>query len=297
MRRVAPFRNLGLSGGKFRKRDPGDFPVGREIDNREPVQVGKLDVHAFCRTVRVRVEGDGTNAQIEVDDPDRLFGLRIDNRDVFPGDRPRNDKAAVRGDVGVVHRTVYRDAFDSLQRRGIDDIDSARRFPNRNIDVPSIMSDRDVVRMAAESDSCRDPQRLAVDNVQCAVGFIADVDAASVGSGCGAMAHFNSRDFSDDFIRDGVDDVHAVTRGVGLDDSYLAGRRGASGGVPTNPRGQSLPFRIVLRFPVFATVVTCVATHGLGERMQQKLALQRTAGNDSGAHDVEVFTRIFIVPR
>ena len=78
--------------------------------------------------------------------------------------------------------------------------------------------------MSAELHFPDDLQRLAVDDVERAVGFVADVDAAAVGRDRGAVIHFDAVDHANHFIGGRIDEVHVVAGAVGLDDHHaLAG--------------------------------------------------------------------------
>ena len=80
--------------------------------------------------------------------------------------------------------------------------------------------------MPAQGNSLDDLVRLDVDDVEGALGFVADVDAAAVGRGAGAVADFDSVDHGDDLVRRGIDDVDVVAGAIGLDNPDLVLRRG-----------------------------------------------------------------------
>ena len=113
-----------------------------------------------------------------------------------------------------------------------------------------------------------------------------------------AMADFDSRNLSHDFVRVGVDDADVVAGGVSLNDPNLANGRWRSTVqlCTAHPCGQSLPLGIVLRFPVFAAIVDGVAARSFSQGMQQQPALGRVAGKDSWPDYVEVLARFFIAP-
>ena len=152
--------------------------------------------------------------------------------------------------------------------------------------------------MSAQRNAVRHFQRLPVDDIQRAVRFIADVDMASVWCGCGAVAYFDVVNLADNLVCDRIDNVDVVARGIGLNDTNLAG-----GGLdvaqrlPTHPVGERLPFNVVSRLPMFAAVMARITSRGFRERMQQQPACLRLAGNDFQPDGVEVLARFFLVPR
>ena len=111
--------------------------------------------------------------------------------------------------------------LDVLQRRGVDDVDAARRLDDPDVDAPAVAADGDVVRVAAQRNPIRHLERLGVDDVERAVGFVADVDAAAVRRDRRAVIHFDPGDDADDLVGFGIDDVDVVAGAVGLDDSDL----------------------------------------------------------------------------
>src|SRR6266571_4896161 len=149
--------------------------------------------------------------------------------------------------------------------------------------------------MAAQRNLVRHFQRLSVDDVQRAVGLITDVEPASVGSSRSSMVYLDACYLSDDFVRCWIDNADVVTGRVGLNDPDLAGDRGRT--LPADPCRESLPFGIVLRLAVLASVVSGVTTRFLCERMQQQFALRWIAGHDSCPNHVEVLSRFFVIPR
>src|SRR5262249_45811784 len=100
------------------------------------------------------------------------------------------------------------------------------------------------------------------------------------------MVHFDPSDLSDDLVRRRVDDVYIVASSVGLYDSDFPGSRGlrASQRIPTNPGGERLPFRVVLRLPVLASVVSRITARFLCKWVRQELAFRRITGDHSRAH-------------
>ena len=205
-------------------------------------------------------------------------------------DRAGHDVLAVGRDVRVVDAALRLQRLDVLQRRRVDHVDAARRLDDPDVDAPAVAADGDVVRVAAQRNPVRHLQRLGVDDVERAVGFVADVDAAAVRRDRRAVVHFDPVDDADDLVGAGIDDVDVVAGAVGLDDSDLLAlcwhaRRdtavpkrtprppsatrdtGADCFVIASPTLSGLPLRIVLRIPVLAAVVKEVAARLFGERV------------------------------
>src|SRR5262245_19640223 len=130
--------------------------------------------------------------------------------------------------------------------------------------------------MPAERNLGYDFQRSCIDEVERALRFVADINAASVRSCCGAVIYFDAGYPSDDLVRGGVDDVDVIAGTVGLDDSnFPRRRRFHAASVAAHPGCERLPFRIILRLPMFAAVMTRIASGFLCERVGEQLALQR----------------------
>src|SRR5262249_35268935 len=105
----------------------------------------QLKEYAFGRAVGVLLERHWTNAQVELHRPHGLLGLRIDHGHNLPDDGAGYHVFAVRRDIRVVHTAFCRDGLDSLLRRRINDIHSARRLDDRHVDSPPVATDRDIV--------------------------------------------------------------------------------------------------------------------------------------------------------
>ena len=78
----------------------------------------------------------------------------------------------------------------SLRELGVDHVHAARRLDDRHVHATAIGSYGDVIGMAAQRDALGDFQRLAIDHVERALRFVADVD--SVPSGATATPWFTS---------------------------------------------------------------------------------------------------------
>ncbi len=76
--------------------------------------------------------------------------------------------------------------------------------------------------MAAQGDLLGHFQRLAVDDVDGIVSFIADVQPAPVGSGLGPVGPLDTKDLSHDLIGGGIDDVDRIAGAVRLNDPNVA---------------------------------------------------------------------------
>src|SRR5262245_6566853 len=119
---------------------------------------------------------------------------------------------------------LHGDALDIRHRGCVDDIHRARRYGNSHIDSPSILTDRDVVGVAAQGNALDYLQGLLVHYVQRGLRLIAEVVTASVGGNRGAMADLNSVDYSDHLVRRRINNVDIVPGAVRLDDSHRARR-------------------------------------------------------------------------
>ena len=106
-------------------------------------------------------------------------------------------------------------------RGGVDDVHAARLLDDADVDALAVLADGHVVRMAAQLDALDDLQRLRVDDVERAFRFVADVDAAAVRRGAGAVVDLDALDHADDLVGGGIDDVDVVAGAVGLDDPDL----------------------------------------------------------------------------
>src|SRR5439155_25562784 len=142
--------------------------------------------------------------------------LRFDHVDGLAVNRAGDLVVAVRRHVGVVNRAPAWNGFHLLQRRGVDDIDATGLLNNPDIHPPAVATDGHVVGMPAQGNPLDDLVRPDVDDVEGALGFVADVDAAAFGRVAGAVADFDSVDHGDDLVRRGIDDVDVVAGAVGL---------------------------------------------------------------------------------
>src|SRR5437667_7740235 len=103
--------------------------------------------------------------------------------------------------------SFHGDALDIRHGGGVDDIHRARRHRNSDIDSPSILTDRYVVRAAAQGYALDDLQGLLVHYVQCGFRLITKVVTASVGGSGGAMANLDSVDYSHHLVGRRINDV------------------------------------------------------------------------------------------
>src|SRR5262249_8823275 len=183
-------------------------------------------------------------SQIEFHDPSRLFRFLIDDGDRFSNHRPGYDILAIRCDIRVVPRALNRNALDSLQRDCVDDVNSTLSLANGDVYSPAIAADGDIVGMATERNLASHPKSPRVDHVQCAIGFIADIDFAAIRRSGRSMSNFYSGDLTDNFVRCRINDADVVSGAVRLDDpSMWRWRRWSL--ITADPGSQGLPFRIV----------------------------------------------------
>ena len=114
--------------------------------------------------------------------------------------------------------------FDALQRDRIDHVDRARFFADGHVDSRAIAACGDVVGVSAQPNLVRNPQRSSVDDIECRVGFVADIDPAAVGRRGGPMTDLDPGDPTDDLVRHRIDHMDIVPGAVGLDDADLTAR-------------------------------------------------------------------------
>ena len=226
MRRIGARRDGGLPGRQVRVRDSVDFLVRRKIDDGESVEAGQLNEDPLGRAVGIGGERHRADAQVLVEHPRRLIGLRVDDVDRLALNGTGHDILAVRRDVRVVDAALGRKRLDVLQRGGVDHIDAAGRLDDADVDPLSIGSHRDIVGVAAQRDAVGHLQRLRVDDVERAVRFVAHVDPGALRGDRDAVVHFDPFDHSHHLVRDGIDDVDRVSSAVGLDDPDVALLRG-----------------------------------------------------------------------
>src|SRR5262249_28601246 len=94
-----------------------------------------------------------------------------------------------------------------------------------------------------------------------------------------------------------VDDIDIISGAVRLDNAHLARCRCCRRlEVAPHPRRQGLPFGIVLRGPVFSAVVAGISAGFSRQRMKEQLALEWIARRDSRSYDLEILSRILLVP-
>ena len=118
------FRSAGGTSGSLMR--PTSLRV-RPIDDREAVEVGDLREHPLGRAVGIGFEAEHAHAALEVNRPDRLVGLRVDDRrDVAAGGAGDHELAVGRDD-GVVHAAQDPDELDLLQLHRVDDVNPAIR--------------------------------------------------------------------------------------------------------------------------------------------------------------------------
>ena len=183
VRRVGAFRHGQATRRQIRILDAVDLFVRREVDDRESIEGAQLSKYPLGRAVRIgrRRSSDGcpdpassvqTFASVAVSNT--LIVLRLDGA---------GDDVACRPGVtyGIVNAAFGRKRLQARQRRGVDDIDAARRFDDADIDLglPSLAMAM-LLGMAAQLDLLHDFQRLRIDDVAGAHRFVADVDAAAI---------------------------------------------------------------------------------------------------------------------
>ena len=187
--------------------------------------------------------------------------LRVDHVDRLSPNRAGDDVLAVRGDVGVVDGALRRDRLDPLKsdacrsrrrRRASWMIPTYTRWPSR----PTAM----LLGWPLSGILLDDLQRLRVDDVERALRFVADVDAAAVGRDAGAVVHLDPLDHADHLVGGGIDDVDVVPGAVGLDDPDLAAARSARPCTARSRRHRETPTNRVSvrhRFNSYAARVDC----------------------------------------
>jgi hypothetical protein len=80
---------------ELRKLDASDLQALLEVHDEEPVEVRDLHEHPSGGSVGVGLEGDGPDAVLEVERPERLLGLLIDDGEVLSLDRAGDDVLSV----------------------------------------------------------------------------------------------------------------------------------------------------------------------------------------------------------
>jgi len=177
-----PAGTVFLPGGRSGFLIRFDFLARREVHDREAVEtVNCTKIHfvepsAFVENVMGRTPRSMSSVQA---------GCSVCASKTFDGlarDGARDDVLAVRRDVRIVDAALRRQRLDVLERRGVDDVDATGRLDDPDVHAASVAADGDVVRVPAQRDPVRHLERLRVDDVERALGFIADVDAAAVGS-------------------------------------------------------------------------------------------------------------------
>src|SRR5262245_33517565 len=123
------------------KVDASDFLMCGEIDDGEAIQTGKLSKDAFGRAVRIAFERHRADPEVEIHRPYGLLGLCIDRGNCLSRDRPRNDVLPVGRDIRVVDGAFDRDALDFLYRYRVDDVDSAWRNRDRDVNMAAVLAD------------------------------------------------------------------------------------------------------------------------------------------------------------
>src|SRR5206468_58156 len=104
-------------------------------------------------------------------------------------------------------------------RSGVDDIDGARRLGDTDEHPPPVLANRDVVRVAAQRNLLDHLEARGIDDVQRAVGLVAEIYPSAIRRSRNTVADFYAADLTDDPIRRGVDQVHVVAGRVRLDDA------------------------------------------------------------------------------
>ena len=137
---------------------------------------------------------------------------------------------------------------------------------------------------------------LGIDNVQRAVRFITDINAASIRSDGCTVIDFYAFDLSNDLVGGRVDDADKIRRTIRLNDAHFSSACGLRSCLSADPCGQCLPFRILLRQPMLSSIVAFVPTRRFGQWMRKELACHGISGFDSCPDDVEVLARVFLSP-
>ena len=211
---------------RLRKPDPRYLFAGGEIHDGEAIRIRELHKDAFGRAIRAGFDGHRAHAQIERQLPDRNFALEVDDRQKLGRNRAGDEVLAVRRHVDVVQPPVHRDALCSGQRACVDDVHGP--CPARDADQDAIagLGDGDVIGMIAQRHFLDERAARAVEDVERAVGLVADIDPRAVGRGRDPVRRLDALDFLHDVVGRRIDDVNAVAGAVGdIDESRTAPRR------------------------------------------------------------------------
>ncbi len=115
-------------------------------------------------------------------------------------------------------RALGRQGFDVFQNARVNHVDAAGGLDDTDVDAPPIGGHGNIVGVAAQRNALGHLQSRAVNYVECAFGFIADIDAAAVGGHRHPVVYLDPLDHADHFICGGIDHINVVTGTIGLDD-------------------------------------------------------------------------------
>ena len=283
-----------------------DFPAGREIGDHKPVQLAESRQHPFRRAVRICVERKWTRTIGEFDRTHVLFGLLIDdcNRK-RPIIRSGDDVFPVGRDVCVVDlHSVQRESFCICQRRCVDDVHAKGLSVDGLIQSASILTDRNVVGRSTERNLFEHFERPRIDHVHCAIGFIGNVQPASIGCRRHAVIRFNAGNLTHHSIGSRINNVDVIAGHVGLNDAKLQARSGSvvimlrqrlvgeccltDRVFSQDPCRDRLPLWLVCRGELRASTMPLVAAGFVPQRVNEKRACKRIAGNHLLADRIEV---------
>ena len=93
------------------------------------------------------------------------------------------------------------------------------------IQSSSILADRNVVGRSTERNLFEHLERPRIDHVHCAIGFIGNIEPASIGSRRHPVVRLNTNDLPHDSIGHRIDNVEVVACHVGLNDAKLQALR------------------------------------------------------------------------
>ena len=184
-----------------------------------------LERHRPHASVRVAAR----RAPAEVERPDRLVDGGVDDGQSASADHPRGHMPPVGRHEHVVHRSQGRDRLDDLALLQVHDIHATAILYDRDVDLPAIVADGDVVRPSRERNPVRDRHDVRRHDLQRAVDLVAEVEDAPVRLRRDTVRLRDPLDDLHDLVRGRVDDVHVVAGRVRLDDSHIA-RLGCRGG-------------------------------------------------------------------
>ena len=144
-----------------------------------------------------------------------MLAAEVDDGGGLVLDRTGDRKFAIGRDVYVVHTAIDGNALPPCQRNSVNHINNAWIRPYTDENPASIFRDGDIVRTGTDCHLLQNLAALAIQHVEHALGFVADIDPRAIRRERNAVRQLDAPYYLHDLILCRVDHINRVSRTVG----------------------------------------------------------------------------------